>query len=273
VKACNNDGIWNEKGASVTLIIIPPYWKTWWFQVSAVLFIFLMVTWTVRSVEMRKIREKMLLLEREAALERERTRIARDMHDDLGARLTEIRLLSELSQRTVSDPLTTKSKLREISESARDIVDSFQEIVWSVNPRYDTLDSFADFLTQYASGYLGKAGLRCRLDIPSSVPTIKVSTDIRHNMMMAVKEILNNTVKHAAAAEVTLKLSYEGRHLSVVIRDNGKGFSPDEVRKFGDGLMNMRRRLESVGGEIQIDSRPGNGTTVALSVTVEEPKK
>jgi signal transduction histidine kinase len=243
---------------------------TWWFRVSAILFVFGTMLWTLRSVEMRKIREKMQRLEHEAALERERTRIARDMHDDLGARLTEIEMLSELTQRNLGDDRTARSNLREIADSAREIVDSFQEIVWSVNPKYDTLDNFADFLTQHASGYLGKAGLRCRLDIPAFLPSIKVSAEIRHNMIMVVKEALTNTIKHAAASEVNIALMCEDHRLLVAIRDDGKGFSTDGVRPFGNGLVNMRRRLESIGGEIQIESTPGAGTQIRISVSLRK---
>jgi len=273
VKASNNDGIWNETGASVRLIVVPPFWMRWWFRVAAIFCMFGSVAWAIRAFEMRKIREQVLRLEREAALERERTRIARDMHDDLGARLTEIRLLSEMTQRDRSDDRILASNLREISEDAREVVDSFQEIVWSVNPKYDTLDNFADFLAQYASGYLGKAELRCRLEIPANLPTLKVSAEVRHNMMMVVKEALNNTVKHAAASEVNLTLECDDRKLVVVVHDNGSGFAPEDSRRFGNGLLNMRQRLESIGGEIQIRSTPGGGTNVTLIVFLSAQEK
>jgi signal transduction histidine kinase/streptogramin lyase len=273
VKASNNDGLWNERGASVKLIITPPYWKTWWFNISALLFAFVAVVRIIRAIEMRKMREKLNTLERETALERERTRIARDMHDDIGSRLTEIRLLSELSQQDPIDQRNIKSNLTEISDTARDIVDSFQEIVWSVNPKYDTLDNFADYLTQYASGYLAKAGLLCRLDIPTLLPHLKMSADIRHNLMMVVKEALNNTVKHAGAKMAELNLSFTDSCLTVVIRDDGKGFSLEQGRHFGDGLANMRRRIELIDGKIHIDSTLQEGTTVTLSVAMDDGKK
>jgi signal transduction histidine kinase len=102
---------------------------------------------------------------------------------------------------------------------------------------------------------------------------LKVSAEARHNMMMAVKEALNNTVKHAAASEVNLTLSCEDRRLVVVIHDNGKGFAPEDARRFGNGLVNMRQRLESIAGEIQIRSTPGGGTNVTLSVFLSTPEK
>lgn len=273
VKASNNDGVWNEKGVNVRLIVIPPVWMTWWFRASAIVALFLFVGWGVRSVEMRRIGEKMRRLEREADLERERARIARDMHDDLGSRLTEIRMLSELTQRGMKDDRTAKSNLEEISESAREIVGSFQEIVWSVNPKYDTLDNLADFLTQFASGYLGKVGLRCRLDIPPILPGYKVSSEVRHNLMMVVKEALNNTAKHAAASEVNISLVCEDRHLRVVVEDDGKGFAAANARRLGNGLDNMRQRLESIGGELRIESGSGIGTSVTINVLLAESGK
>jgi len=270
VKGSNDDGVWNEAGAFVRLVVVPPFWMTWWFRVSAILFVFGTILWTIRSFEMRKVQEKMRRLEQEAALERERTRIARDMHDDLGARLTEIKMLSELTQRNLEDDRTARSNLEEISDRAREVVDSFQEIVWSVNPTYDTLDNFADFLTQYASGYLGKAGVRCRLDIPAFLPKFKVSAEIRHNLMMVVKEALTNTIRHAAASEVNIALTCEDERMSVTIRDDGRGFSMDNVRRFGNGLANMRQRLESIGGTVDIESASGKGTRIKISVTLSE---
>lgn len=272
VKASNNDGVWNEAGASVKLMIIPPYWMRWWFRIAVVVVVFGSIGWIIRSLEIRKIRARMERLQREAELERERARISRDMHDDLGARLTEIRLLSELCRREVSESMGTSSKLEEISTNAREVVDSFQEIIWSVNPRYDTLDNLADFLTQYASRYLGKAGLRCRLDIPADAPALRIPAAVRHNVMMVVKEVLNNSVKHAQACEVNVKLSWAHDGLTIAIRDDGRGFDPTEVSQFGNGLANMRNRLEAIGGQLTVESSIGQGTSVLISVGIPMDK-
>ncbi len=266
VKGSNNDGVWNEQSASITFIIYPPYWGTWWFQSFLVLVILLSIGGTIRYLEMKKVQEKINAMEKENALEKERLRISQDMHDDIGSRLTSIGLMSELSKRNIHNSEKLQHQLSDIAEAANDVVTSFDEIVWAVNPKYDTLENVVDYLSEYASNYTEKAELECALDIPSLLPRAKISAEIRHNIFMILKESLNNVVKYADASEVTLRFQLAQNIFSLEIQDDGKGFIPAEVKKFNNGLMNMSKRMEEVGGVCVIESEPDKGTYIKISV-------
>lgn len=199
-------------------------------------------------------------------MHRERARIAKDIHDDLGASLTQISLLGELARQDRDAPEQVGSRIEKMSETARHAVKSLDEIVWAVNPRNDTLAHFIDYTGQFALDYLRLAGLRCRLDLPESVPPRELSTDVRHNLFLVVKEAINNTVKHAHATELRLRIAASTEKLELSIEDNGCGFErpPDDAG--ADGLRNMRQRMADIGGQCRIQGRPGAGARVSLEL-------
>lgn len=263
----NNDGVWNEKGTSVIIIIHPPFWMTWWFRGIIIIFILIITSATIRFFVRKKINERTQLMEREAALERERLRIARDMHDDLGARLTEIRYLTEIKQNNSKDNITV---LEKVSELTKEIISTFNEIVWSVSPQNDTLENLAEFIAQYAVDYLSKVNIRCRLDIPAQIPNIEAPAEIRHNVFLAVKEALNNAIKYSATNEVHIKVGLNDMIASITIQDFGKGFDLSEKNKYGNGLKNMQTRMKNIGGYFQIESQTGSGTKIILLFPVKK---
>ncbi len=266
VKGSNNDGIWNETGTSVIISIKPPFWKTWWFQGLIFLFSIIIIGAIVRYFVRKKIKERMHIMEKETALERERLRIARDMHDDLGARLTEIRFLTEMEQNNPADK--NGNVLRKISDLTNDIISTFSEIVWSVNPQNDTLENLAEFIGQFAVDYLSKAQISCRLDIPSEIPDLQAPAEVRHNVFLAVKEALNNTVKYSDSQEVHIKVRITETSATVIIRDFGKGFDLADGKRFGNGLKNMKSRMEHIGGNYDIESQIGTGTTITFQFPI-----
>ena len=215
----------------------------------------------VKLNEQRKLKEKMRAMEKAAAVERERLRIARDLHDELGARLTEISLMTEFARKEQKKK-ESAAQLKSIGSTTRDVVDSFREIVWAVNPQQDSFDSLIDFLEQYAQRFLKQAGIRCRFKIPAEIPGIPLSSDQRHGIFMAMKEVLNNTVKHARATDVKFSVSIGPKNITLTVEDNGRGFSEGHTRRFADGLANMKKRINDAGGEAQITSVPEKGTTV-----------
>jgi signal transduction histidine kinase len=205
------------------------------------------------------------------ALERERIRIARDIHDELGASLTRISLLSEPVRGEISSQprLMTDSDADDIYSTVREAIRSMDEIVWAVNPAYDTLDSLVAYLGRYAERYLGTVGISCRLDVPLEVPRQALSTEIRHNVFLAFKEALHNVVKHARASEVRVSVALELNGFMVVVADNGCGFDrniagapraispgPDRVSS-GNGVANMCKRMEEIGGACALETNPG----------------
>ncbi|HEV2393970.1 MAG TPA: two-component regulator propeller domain-containing protein [Verrucomicrobiae bacterium] len=264
VIACNPSGVWPQSGANLQLIVAPFLWQTWWFRVALLAALSLMLVATVRYVSFRRLHEQLRLLEQQAALHKERARIAKDIHDDLGANLTQIALLGELAQQDRAEPDKSAERVGRISATARQAIRSLDEIVWAVNPRNDTLAHLIDYAAQFALDYLRLAGIRCRLELPEQTPARQLSTDLRHNLFLAIKEALNNIVKHAQANEVWFRARVGAEALEVSIEDNGRGFAgaPDDA--LADGLRNMRQRLADIGGECRVQSQPGAGTVILL---------
>lgn len=266
VKGSNNHGVWNDAGTSIVIVVTPPFWMTWWFRGLAGIGIVLSVVVIGRYYLRKKITQQMRKAEREAAIERERMRIAQDMHDDLGSRLTEIRLLTEMAQKDLDGKAA--DMIRTVSEVAREIIATFTEIVWSVNPQNDTIEHLAEYIAQYAVDYLRKFEIRCRLDLPREFPPWKASSEIRHNVFLAVKEALNNAVKYAHAEEIHVRVHVQESVMNIIIKDFGIGFDVDEAGTRGNGLQNMCRRMHQLKGSCIITSKPGSGTAVNFAVPV-----
>jgi signal transduction histidine kinase len=260
VIACNSDGVWNETGAMLNLRVLPHFYDTWWFQVSAAAVAIGIIALTIRNISLRRLRWRMQQLERQHAVERERSRIARDIHDDLGANLNLIAVLGDLAKKEKTD-----ERIEKMSATARQAVTSLDEIVWAVNPRNDTLVHLVDYAGQYATGYLRAAGIRCLLDVPDVLPDSEVPSDVRHNLFLVIKEGLQNIVKHSHATEVWLRVN-TGPTLRVVIEDNGQGFEKDAKDPWADGLRNMRERVSEIGGECRVESRVGAGTVITIEL-------
>jgi signal transduction histidine kinase len=145
-------------------------------------------------------------------------------------------------------------------------IQSLDEIVWAINPKHDTLESLANYLSRFAQEFLSVAGIRCVLDVPTVLPTVPLSAEVRHNLVLTAREALQNAATHASATEVRVGLQWSGDELQIGISDDGKGFDPARIEVPGNGLANMRRRLQDVGGTLEIISKPGAGTTVQLKL-------
>jgi signal transduction histidine kinase/ligand-binding sensor domain-containing protein len=266
VRACNQDGVWSETGPALSLVVEPFIWETWWFRTIAVTVLTLSGIAVVRYVSFRRLQLQLQKAQREAALHQERARIAKDIHDDLGANLTQIALLSEFARQDRTTPAKVDAHTEKISATARQAVKSLDEIVWAVNPHNDTLAELIDYTQQFALDYLQLAGIRCRLDFPEQLLERNVSADVRHNLFLVVKETLNNVVKHAEATEVSLQLAAVDGALRIVIDDNGHGFDGSSEHRWANGLKNMRQRMQEVGGQCRVESQPGQGTRVTLEL-------
>lgn len=274
--ACNNDGVWNETGASLKFEVLPYFWQTTWFRVLGGLATVLAASGAVWFDTRRRMRRRLENLERERAVERERVRIAKDIHDDLGASLTRITMLSQSARGETELPESVTTNLERIFVTARALTRAMDEIVWAVNPCHDRLDSLANYLSRFAHEYLSVADIRCRLDVPLQLPATPVTAEVRHNLFLAFKEALHNIVKHAAANEVRVELKQKSSKLILLVADNGRGFDsrglpdnappkPDRIAR-GNGLINMKQRLSEIGGGCEIASEPGQGTTVKFTV-------
>jgi len=230
----------------------------------------------VRYLTWRKVQSRLEVLERQRAVERERARIARDLHDDLGASLTQIALLSELAKADLAQPELARTHLNQIFATVGGLARLLNEIVWAVNPANDTLEQFTSHLCKFAQDYLSLAGIRCRLDFPEVLPHYPMPAPERHNLFLATKEALHNIVKHAQAGQVWLRLRLEADVLTLLIEDDGQGCGPEAITATsmgmaGDGLSNMQKRMEQLGGRFTQASQPGNGTTVRLVLPLRKP--
>jgi signal transduction histidine kinase/ligand-binding sensor domain-containing protein len=272
-RARNHDGTWGDDDASVAFVVLPHFWQTWWFYLLSSLLAVGLVARIVWSVSRRRMRRKLEAAERQQAIERERTRIAKDIHDHLGANLTRISLLSQSAHGDLDHSSPAAVQLDRIYDTSRELTRSMDEIVWAVNPQHDTLDSLASYLGNFAQEYLVSLGIRCRLEVPLQLPHWPISAEMRHNVFLAFKEALHNVVKHAQAREVSVYLNPHESGFNVTVRDDGKGFDPGAVPERpgrGNGLKNMRQRLEKIGGHCEIHSSPGAGTEIRFFIQVPE---
>lgn len=269
VIACNDSGIWNESGAAVTLIVEPFFWQTWWFRLAAMASFTVAVVLTVRWLSFRKLQAKLRLAEQQAALSEERARIAQDIHDDLGGSLSHIKFLSESAAHDQAANPQAAEPLQQITATVRQILKSLDEIVWAINPRNDTLPGLISYLGHYAVDFLRTSGMRFELELPDNPPELTVASDLRHHVFLVVKEALTNIARHSAAHKVRLEVKCTSGSLVVIIQDDGRGFDPAVSGAEGDGLQNMRQRMQKIGGEIAISSGPGGGTRISLEVKTE----
>jgi signal transduction histidine kinase len=276
VMACNTDGVWSVQSARVAFTLLPWFWQTLWFRLLAGLAVVAGAAGAVWFETRRRMHLKLEKLERQRAVEHERSRIARDIHDDLGSNLTQITMLSDPGRRPPGEAGADVQSMDQIHHTAREITRAMDEIVWAVDPHHDTVDSLVSYLEQYAMDFLRIANIRCRLDSPLDLPGEPLSAEARHNLFLAFKEVLNNILKHAAATEVLISFESTPQGFRIVVADNGRGMdparnagaNPDDALHpgSGNGLSNMQQRLAKAGGSCEITSVPGQGTRVTFSL-------
>ena len=264
VMACNEDLVWSEREAVLALTCRPAFWQTGGFRLLATLLVLGACGWAVKLLATRRLQRRLALSEQQHALEQERTRIARDIHDELGTLLTGISLLSDRAQAHRDRAEQVGEHLEKISQRARSAVQTVDGIVWAINPQNDTLDNLANYLVQFAEDFFRLTPIRCRLDVPAEVPQLPLGTQQRHHILLAVKEACNNVARHSGASEVWVRLAAAASSLCITIEDNGRGFVAGTVSEGSDGLRNMRQRLAEVGGRLELASEPGKGTSVKL---------
>jgi len=275
VMACNNEGEWNQTGAVIAFFVQPHFYQTSWFLILAAAGVLGGVVFAARKIVTAKYRRQLARLEQQHAIERDRARIAKDIHDDVGAGLTHITLLTELARR---EPELVGRHLDRIAGSARQLTRAMDEIVWAVDPQHDTLNGLMDYVSAYAEDFLRTAGIPCRMDLPVTLPAARVEAELRYNLFLALKETLNNVVKHAQATEVWLRLRIEPKTFTLVVEDNGRGIPVADGRgeggiradriAAGSGLANLEKRLAAVAGRCEIHSQPGRGTRVEMTLAL-----
>jgi ligand-binding sensor domain-containing protein/signal transduction histidine kinase len=289
VRAFNNHGLPSERDAEFAFTLAPFFYQTWPFYGLCALGVLTTggALHTVRMRGLRRIKE----LEQLHMLDLERARIAQDMHDGLGADLTRIAILADRAQHAPHTAQSLPSHLQKVGTLARALIDSISELVWATNPRHNTLDSLAAYLRQYASELLEPSAFHYHFDFPKDIPPLPISGETRQHLFLATKEALNNALKHSGATDLTLRFALTHHHLEILVADNGRGFLvPDPRpetgvsdlepptsnlpprRSGGNGLHNLRERLQAIGGSLEVASAPGQGTQVRLSAPLPAGK-
>lgn len=195
------------------------------------------------------------------AQQEERQRISADMHDELGAGMTAIRLMSEIARNKMKE--NTPVEIEKISHSADEVLNKMNAIIWSMNSGNDTLDNLISYIRSYSIEYFDNTPIQCKVNVPADIPEKELSGDKRRNVFLCVKESLNNVLKHAGGSLVTIDIDVK-HGLRVIITDNGKGIDLEKIRQFGNGLKNITRRMESIGGTYKIENK--NGTVTILDL-------
>jgi signal transduction histidine kinase/sugar lactone lactonase YvrE len=267
IKAAGADGIWNDKQTTFSFVITAPWWQSWWALALLILLGIGTIVCILRLYYHRKfnkkLREQKILLEKRQAIEKERTRIATDMHDDMGASLSRIKFLSEMIgiKKQQKEPIEEDiSKIRKYSD---DMIDKMGEIVWALNEKNDTLSDLLAYTRAYTVEYLSQNGIQSDVQTAEKFPDLFVSGEFRRNIYLTVKEALHNIVKHSQATRVSVCVETT-RELFIRIHDNGTGFDEKNIRPFSSGLTNMKKRIESLGGKL--DVKNSDGSTISLLV-------
>jgi signal transduction histidine kinase len=260
--ALNN---WSDPVEILLVSINPPFWKTWWFLVLMVSVIASVTAFIVKRINSMRYRKRILALEQQHAIEKERLRISKDMHDEVGASLTRISILSELARKQGGEPEKVEQVIGQISEIAGNVVDEMSEIIWAMNPRNDTLDGFAAYSRRYASSYLETADILISFHFTDPMPPLHMNAEIRRNVFLVIKEALHNIVKHAKARRVTLSIIFSGKQLCITLADDGVGID-DTHHPGGNSLINMKKRLDDIGGSFELESQPGKGTVITIKI-------
>lgn len=293
VKASNNDGIWNTKGRSIKIIITPPFYSTLWaYIVYAALFLFVLAATRRYELNKRKRKEeenirkereaavlkemelraeaseyktKALEIEKEIEKQQIRNRIASDLHDEIGSNLSSISILSLIAKKKLSSNGELLKHLDEINLAAKASSESIRDIVWFINPASDQISNLLNRMKETANLMLGE--IHYEINTSGVIPEQKIKPDVRRNIYLLYKEILNNIIRHSKADKVKINFQMCKDELVVSVSDNGIGFNPNEV-VYGNGLRNFRYRLDELKGKILIDSEKGKGTEIRFSINV-----
>jgi ligand-binding sensor domain-containing protein/two-component sensor histidine kinase len=245
----------------ITILIKPPFWRTGWFITATILLLVVCIIMLTRYVSQLKLKKKIGELQRKRMMDEERLRISREMHDDIGAGLTQITLISEAAKRNVTD---TKP-MNEIADVSRQLVGSMSEIIWSLNPENNTAEQLLSYLREQLNKLLEYSGIHYTIDFPENGDVILLNNAQRRNLLLVTKEIVHNAIKHSRAQNIFISCVATGRQLRFIIRDDGIGFDPVS-KSNGYGLRNIRRRIKELQGDLQIESSPA-GTVFSYRLT------
>ncbi len=264
VKASNNGEATSTYPYAIHISIRAPFWNRWWFYLLTLLVIAGILIWITKIAAQRKLKKKIEILGRQQALFAERMRISREMHDDIGAGLTQITLMSESVKLQLPREHIFKAELEDISSTSRQLVDNISEIIWALNPQHATLEMLLVHLREQIYKLVEYAAIGCQLNFPDTLPAIELNNQQRRNILLITKEIVHNAIKYSQGKNIQVTVIYQKNHLVFDVCDDGIGFDPAQAIH-GNGMRNIQQRVQEIGGSISMQSAPGNGTRYLYS--------
>ncbi len=269
VIASMDEQAWRSNEAAISFEIPPHFWETSIFKILAGIFILGIIVSITRFLISRKLKHHKHLLEQQSTLEQERLRISRDIHDEIGSRLTKISILNEAIKDEIEDTPSVQEFTEKISSETKQIIENLDEIIWFINPGNDSIELLGTFLREYIVDFFSSTDIECNCDFPDSYPDMQISPEVRRNTVLTVKEITNNIVKHALAKRVNAKFQLQEQSILISLKDNGKGFCTRESHPHGNGLINIQKRIEEIGGKIIIESVISSGTAIQIFIPLK----
>jgi signal transduction histidine kinase/ligand-binding sensor domain-containing protein len=261
IRASNSLDEWSEE-ERIIIIINAPFWQRTWFYVLCGILLMLMVILVTRNLAQQKFKAKLQQLEKQQAIDAERNRISKDMHDEIGSGLTRIALITELMNTQKQLDEKTKLGVSEIAGSTRQLVESMSEIIWTLNPHNDKLENLLAYLREQTRHYFEPLNVDYKISFPGFLPDVKLSNEQRRNLFLVTKEALNNALKHSGATTIELKAEIMDDKIKLSVLDNGKGLDAGKRQAGGNGLKNMQQRMTDINGEIEWVSQLSKGTRV-----------
>ncbi|MEI6433961.1 MAG: two-component regulator propeller domain-containing protein [Bacteroidota bacterium] len=260
VKAMNSEGYWSRE-FKYSFSIRPPWWETWWAYIAYILIVVAGI-WASIYFTLEFQRRKIRLIENE------RNRISRELHDDIGAELSRITVISQLLQKKTNMDGDIQEKLRKISDAGKRVLGSIGEIIWTMNPQNDDLESLVAYIRRFVTEYLETNDIEVNIEFPDEIPEKAISDEYRRNVFLVVKEAIYNITKYSMATSVRLSMKLREKMVEFEISDNGTGFSVNEKQNRGNGLRNMNQRMKDIGGTFFISSEINQGTLIRISFPV-----
>lgn len=259
------NNIVDQEPAEFTFIVTPPFWKTIWFYSLIIISLLVIIYITIRILTKRKLEKQLFLFENERNLALERTRIADEMHDDVGADLSN--LLLKIRMDEIKQNSNDSIDLTGMRKATSNIIKKMDEIIWSLNAQKDTIEGLVNFLAKYHQDLLNSNKMTGKLNLPSHIPDLFIRAELRRDIFLTVKESVNNTLKHAKASELSLYISINESIIEICITDNGVGFNHNQ-KKSGNGLVNLQKRAAKNKGSFTLSSSENNGTKIILSFPI-----
>jgi signal transduction histidine kinase/ligand-binding sensor domain-containing protein len=267
-KAANRDGVFGDERLLCTIIIKQPWWGKWWFKVSLSLCVVGLFAFVIKFISQRKLKAQIYELEKKEAINKERARISKDMHDDLGSGLTKISILSQLLKKQYE--LQNEVHIEKIAKTSNELISNMSHIIWAMNPDNDYVENVLAYFREYVLEFFTNTPIRCTVNFSEEIYEAKLNQIQRRNLFLVYKECLNNTLKHAHASHVDICGYIDENKLILNIKDDGKGMDTSQLRKFGNGISNMHKRMKVAHGNCIIHSEINKGTQTTLTIYLNE---